>query len=91
MATMGIIDIKPNKMKKFYDAYRKFSTLLHDKKFIVYFRLEEGNIFSFNNRRILYGRIKFDVNSGQRHLQGYYLDRDEIVSRLNFLKNIQLN
>jgi gamma-butyrobetaine dioxygenase len=50
--------------------------------------LEAGYIFSFNNRRILHGRTKFDPNSGRRHLQGYYLDRDEIVSRLNFLKKI---
>jgi len=25
-------------------------------------------------------------NSGNRHLQGYYMDRDEIIGRLNFLK-----
>ena len=23
---------------------------------------------------------------GHRHLQGYYIDRDEIIGRLNFLK-----
>ena len=90
MAAMGVIDIEPNKMKKFYDAYRKFASLLHDKKFIVNFRLHAGYIFSFNNRRVLHGRTKFNPNSGQRHLQGYYLDRDELVSRLNFLKKIKV-
>ena len=88
MAAMGVIDIKPNKMKEFYNAYRKFASLLHDKKFIVNFRLKAGDIFSFNNRRVLHGRTSFDPNSGLRHLQGYYLDRDEIVSRLNYLKKI---
>ena len=87
---MGVIDIEPNKMKKFYDAYRKFASLLHDKKFIVNFRLHAGYIFSFSNRRVLHGRTKFNPNSGQRHLQGYYLDRDELVSRLNFLKKIKV-
>ena len=90
MAAMGVIDIEPNKMKKFYDAYRKFASLLHDKKFIVNFRLQAGCIFSFNNRRVLHGRTEFNPNSGQRHLQGYYLDRDELVSRLNFLKKIKV-
>ena len=88
MAAMSVIDIQPNKMKKFYNAYRKFASLLHDKKFILNFRLKAGDIFSFNNRRVLHGRTKFDPNSGLRHLQGYYLDRDEIISRLNYLKKI---
>jgi len=86
MGAMGIVDIEPNSMKKFYDAYRKFASLLHDRKFVLNFRLEPGYIFSFNNRRVLHGRTKFNPNSGKRHLQGYYLDREEIVSRLNYLK-----
>jgi gamma-butyrobetaine dioxygenase len=36
----------------------------------------------------LHGRTEFDPNSGERHLQGYYIDRDEIIGRLNFLKKI---
>ena len=45
-----------------------------------------GDIFTFNNRRLLHGRTAFDPNSGHRHLQGYYIDRDEIIGRLNYLK-----
>ena len=52
----------------------------------IKFRLEPGDIFSFNNRRLLHGRTGFDPNSGHRHLQGYYMDRDEIIGRLNYLK-----
>jgi gamma-butyrobetaine dioxygenase len=48
--------------------------------------MEPGDIFSFNNRRVLHGRTAFDPNSGHRHLQGYYMDRDEIIGRLNYLK-----
>ena len=50
------------------------------------FKLKKGDIFSFNNRRVLHGRTAFNPNSGDRHLQGYYMDRDEIIGRLNFLK-----
>ena len=50
-----------------------------------------GDLFSFNNRRVLHGRKAFDMNSGNRHLQGYYIDRDEIESRLNFLNNIDIS
>ena len=28
----------------------------------------------------------YNPNSGNRHLQGYYMDRDEIIGRLNYLK-----
>ena len=88
VAYMSIMDCTPDKMDLFYKAYRKFAELLHDKRFTINFRLKAGDIFSFNNLRVLHGRTEFDPNSGERHLQGYYIDRDEIIGRLNFLKKI---
>ena len=86
IATMDALDCKPEIMDKVYKAHHRFGNLLHDDKFQIKFRLEPGDIFSFNNRRLLHGRTSFDPNSGERHLQGYYMDRDEIIGRLNFLK-----
>ena len=88
VAYMSIMDCTPHKMDLFYKAYRKFAELLHDKRFTINFRLKAGDIFSFNNLRVLHGRTEFNPNSGERHLQGYYIDRDEIIGRLNFLKKI---
>ena len=76
-------------MDKFYKAHHKFGKLLHDKRIMVEFKLKEGDIFCFNNRRVLHGRTEYDPNSGHRHLQGYYLDRDEIISRLHFLNKTE--
>jgi len=90
MGAMATIDIHPNKMKKFYEAYRLFTSLLHDTKYMIEFRLEVGDIFCFNNRRVLHGRSAFDPMSGNRHLQGYYIERDEILSRLNYFKNVEV-
>ena len=90
VATMAAVDCHPEIMDNFYQAYYKFTKMLHDEKFTIKFRLEPGDIFCFNNRRILHGRTEFDPNSGHRHLQGYYIDRDEIISRLNFLKKIDI-
>tara|TARA_B100000427_G_C15490166_1_gene587171 strand:+ start:160 stop:1290 length:1131 start_codon:yes stop_codon:yes gene_type:complete len=87
--TMGIMDCSPEDMDKFYKAHHKFGKLLHDKKFMVEFKLKEGDIFCFNNRRVLHGRTEYNPNSGHRHLQGYYLDRDEIISRLHYLKKAE--
>ncbi|MDB4081497.1 TauD/TfdA family dioxygenase [Candidatus Pelagibacter sp.] len=85
VATMDTLDCHPNIMEKVYKAHHKFGNLLHDDKFQIKFRLAPGDIFSFNNRRVLHGRTAFNPNSGHRHLQGYYMDRDEILGRLNFL------
>ncbi len=90
MAAMGAIDVNPNKMKEFYDAYQLFASLLHNNKFKINFRLNAGDIFCFNNRRVLHGRTEFDPNSGNRHLQGYYVERDEIIARLNYFNNIKV-
>jgi len=86
VATMDALDCHPDIMDKVYKAHHRFGNLLHDDKFQIKFRLEPGDIFSFNNRRLLHGRTAFDPNSGHRHLQGYYMDRDEIIGRLKFLK-----
>ena len=86
VATMDALDCDPDIMDKVYKAHHRFGNLLHDNKFQIKFRLEAGDIFSFNNRRLLHGRTSFDPNSGHRHLQGYYMDRDEIIGRINFLK-----
>ena len=90
MAAMGTVDVDSKKMKKFYEAYYLFAKLLHNKKFKIDFRLESGDIFCFNNRRILHGRTSFDPNSGNRHLQGYYLERDEILARLNYFNKLKV-
>ena len=86
IATLDALDCHPDVMDSVYKAHHRFGNLLHDSKFQINFRLEAGDIFSFNNRRLLHGRTEFDPNSGHRHLQGYYMDRDEIIGRLNYLK-----
>jgi gamma-butyrobetaine dioxygenase len=86
IATMDALDCNPDIMEKVYKAHHRFGNLLHDDRFQIKFRLNPGDIFSFNNRRVLHGRTAFNPNSGHRHLQGYYIDRDEILGRLNYLK-----
>ena len=64
VATMDALDCHPDIMDKVYKAHHKFGNLLHDDKFQIKFRLEPGDIFSFNNRRLLHGRTAFNSNSG---------------------------
>ena len=85
----GTINCEPELMEEFYKAYRRFAELIHSKKFTVNFKLNKGDVFSFDNRRVAHGRTEYNPNSGHRHLQGYYMDRDEIIGRLNYLKKIE--
>ena len=87
IATLDALDCHPDIMDSVYKAHHRFGNLLHDAKFQINFRLEPGDIFSFNNRRLLHGRTEFDPYSGHRLLQGYYMDRDEIIGRLKYLNS----
>ena len=89
LGAMGTLDLDPKIMDEFYNAYIFFYKQLHSKKFQISFKLKAGNIFCFDNRRILHGRTQFDPNSGNRHLQGYYIEREEITSKLNYLNKIK--
>ena len=90
LGAMGTLDLSPNIMDHFYEAYIFFYQLLHSKKFQIEFKLKAGDIFCFDNRRVLHGRKEFDPNSGNRHLQGYYIEREEIISKLNYLNGIKI-
>jgi gamma-butyrobetaine dioxygenase len=40
----------------------------------------------FDNRRVLHGRAAYESESGNRHLRGCYIDRDELRSRIRLLQ-----
>jgi gamma-butyrobetaine dioxygenase len=67
-----------------YEALRRFHKLADDPRFELTFRLGAGDIMCFDNRRVMHGRKEFS-GSGKRHLQGVYIDRDEILSRARAL------
>jgi gamma-butyrobetaine dioxygenase len=69
----------------FYAAYRQFALLVADPAFEVRFRLAPGDLLLFDNERLLHGRTAYDGNAGCRFLQGCYVDRDGLESRLRLL------
>jgi gamma-butyrobetaine dioxygenase len=80
------VDLAPAAMRPFYRAYRRFSQLTTDPRFLVETRLDAGEMWTFDNRRVLHARAEFDPTSGHRHFQGCYLDRDELLSRIRVLE-----
>jgi len=63
-------------LDQFYRARRLFDALLKSAEFEIRFRLDDGDLVMFDNRRLLHGRTSFDPAEGLRHLQGCYIDSD---------------
>ena len=72
-----------------YDAYLRFSRMLEDERFQVRLRLDPGDLFIVDNRRVLHGRAPYAASAGERHLQGCYADIDGLRSTLAVLAREQ--
>ena len=68
-----------------YRALRLFTAHCRSERFLCRTPFAAGDLILFDNRRMLHGRDSFDPQSGVRRLEGCYLDRDEILSRLRVL------
>ncbi|MHC6226345.1 gamma-butyrobetaine dioxygenase [Pseudomonas sp. X10] len=73
-------------MPGYYLAYRRFIQMTREPRFRFTRRLEAGQLWCFDNRRVLHARDAFDPASGTRHFQGCYVDRDELLSRILVLQ-----
>jgi gamma-butyrobetaine dioxygenase len=82
----GPIDAPEGEMGGIYAALRLFQAMTRDERFYIERRASPGDMWAFDNRRVLHARREFDPASGARHLQGAYVDRDEINSRWRVLK-----
>jgi gamma-butyrobetaine dioxygenase len=85
-ALLGPLDIDHHLVKPFYRAFHNYSRILRSPQYEFKFRLQPGDLESFNNRRVLHGRDEFNPQSGPRHLQGCYVDTDDFLSRLRVLE-----
>lgn len=85
-ALLDTIDLDPDLVVPFYRAFRRFAEILRDPDLELRFKMVPGDCQVFDNRRVLHARAEFDPNSGGRHLQGTYVDRDDFLSRLRVLE-----
>ncbi len=68
-----------------YDALMQLQRMLKEPRFAQRFTYHPGDLVIFDNRRLLHARDAFEGSSGRRWLQGCYMERDEIRSRLRML------
>lgn len=80
----SIFDLPEAIMHEYYLAYRELMARLQSARYRIQFKLTEGTMAVFDNRRVLHGRTAFEAN-GKRHLRGCYVDRTEFQSRLRVL------
>ena len=78
-------DMPSDEISRAYRAVKRLMQRLRDPQFRLTFPFGDGDLIMFDNRRILHARNAFDAGRGERHLQGCYLDRDELLSRLRVL------
>ena len=80
------LDMEAGLMAEYYPAFRLFMAQTRDARFRIAYRLAEGEMAVFDNRRVMHGRAAFDPASGHRLLRGFYVDRGEFDSRIRLLE-----
>ena len=83
---LGALDLDPELIEPFYAAWQTFGEILRNPDLEYVFKMEPGDCQVFDNRRVLHARAEFDPNTGPRHLQGTYVERDDFISRLRVLE-----
>lgn len=78
-------DMSANQLYEFYAAYQEIMRRTRDDKYMVRYALKTGEMAVFDNQRLMHGRTQFDPNSGERHLRGYYIEHNELNSRIRML------
>jgi gamma-butyrobetaine dioxygenase len=77
------------RVEPMYHSLGRMWRMLRDPTYRLQFRLEPGDLVSYNNNRVLHGRVAFDSNTGERHLQGCYLNQEDLDSTLRLLDRLR--
>ena len=83
-ASLAALDLPFTVMPRYYAARRRFAEILERGSLQVTFKLRPGELYIVDNERVLHGRRGYS-DSGRRHLQGCYADRDGLLSKLAVL------
>ncbi|KAI5088678.1 gamma-butyrobetaine dioxygenase isoform X1 [Silurus meridionalis] len=83
----SVLDLPLDQVQPFYSALKSFVELMNRPENMVTYRMEPGDLVTFDNWRLLHGRRHYSSGTRTlRHLEGAYLDWDEVMSRLRILR-----
>uniref|UniRef100_A0A8C5CCB9 Butyrobetaine (gamma), 2-oxoglutarate dioxygenase (gamma-butyrobetaine hydroxylase) 1 n=1 Tax=Gadus morhua TaxID=8049 RepID=A0A8C5CCB9_GADMO len=84
----SVLDLPLEQVQEFYRALKAYVDIMNRPTNVVTYRMEPGDIVTFDNWRLLHGRQSYTSSSEKRrHLEGAYLDWDEVMSRLRILRH----
>lgn len=72
-------------MEEFYRAYRKLGRMIDSDRYKVAFKTASGDLLTVHGHRVMHGRLPFDPDSGERHLQDVYMEYDDLMARRRVL------
>lgn len=75
-----------DEQRALYRALRVFANETRSLENLLHWRLKQGELLVFNNRRMLHGRSGYNAINTRRHLEGCYLDYEEFTGRLKKLR-----
>ncbi|XP_011360879.1 gamma-butyrobetaine dioxygenase [Pteropus medius] len=82
-----IFDVPVERVQPFYAALKDFVDLMNCKEFKFTFKMNPGDVITFDNWRLLHGRRSYEAGTEiSRHLEGAYADWDVVMSRLRILQ-----
>ncbi|CAK4073507.1 unnamed protein product [Aphanomyces euteiches] len=82
----GPLRVAAEDIAPYYAAYREFDKIVNEN--VIEFKLNQGDLVIFNQRRMLHGREAFSAGSdGVRHLQGTYVNIDDFLCRYQALQH----
>ena len=77
--------LETSKLELFYRGRKILFKLLNEERFRLFFRLDEGMLMMFDNHRLLHSRTAYDPTTGNRHLQGCYMEHDAVDGKIRYL------
>ncbi|XP_041795505.1 gamma-butyrobetaine dioxygenase [Chelmon rostratus] len=84
----SVLDLPLHQVQSFYRALKAFVDIMNRPENVVTYRMEPGDMVTFDNWRLLHGRRSYISRPDRlRHLEGAYLDWDEVMSRLRILRS----
>ncbi|KAF0682542.1 Aste57867_25340 [Aphanomyces stellatus] len=85
-ANRSPLQMPPHLVRPYYEALQKWTAATRAPEHLLNFRLREGQLLVFNNRRLLHGRHGYNAQSTRRHLKGCYMDLEDYTSRRTTLR-----
>ncbi|KAL1007010.1 hypothetical protein UPYG_G00080670 [Umbra pygmaea] len=83
----SVLDLPLHQVQPFYSSLQAYVQLMTRPENMLTYKMEAGDIVTFNNWRLLHGRKSYMCHPGcVRHLEGGYLDWDVVMSCLRVLR-----